>query len=216
MPLFDFRGVADNVDPFLAFFRGGGTEVVVAGFGEDAEDVGVLGGLEGGDGGDIREVDLPVNFVFGGVFVAGETVGAEDEVAAFPALVSVREPISTFPLPLSSPPPTPSRVAEAVEDGERRGGDDGREVTGRANLGFPIPLLQPSTLQHLILYKCAVFINIRIQLQPRISVQRDGGSVDGGGADEGLHCRHVSSFNPPILNTLFRLRFLFSSPLRVK
>jgi hypothetical protein len=71
--LLDARFAPDQVDPFFGVGLGEGFEVVVAGGGEEAEDVVALvfGVFEEGDGGEVREEDFVPQFGFVLVFVDG-------------------------------------------------------------------------------------------------------------------------------------------------
>jgi hypothetical protein len=84
----DARFAADQVDPFLGVGLGEGFEVVVAGGGEEAEDVVALvfGVFEEGDGSEVGEEDFVAEFGFVLVFVDGYRGWAEDEVDRFPRL----------------------------------------------------------------------------------------------------------------------------------
>lgn len=71
--LFDARFAPDQVDPFFGVGLGEGFEVVVAGGGEEAEDVVALvfGIFEEGDGGEVGEEDLVAQLGLILVFVDG-------------------------------------------------------------------------------------------------------------------------------------------------
>jgi len=65
-----------------------GLQVVVLGGGEQTEDMfaAAFGVFEVGYGCEVGEVDLLVEALFGGVFVDGKEVGAEDEIEFLPLL----------------------------------------------------------------------------------------------------------------------------------
>jgi hypothetical protein len=80
--------LADRLDPFLGVLRGRGLKVVVARGREEPKEVLalVLGVLEGGDGGEVRGVDLVAELGLLVVLVYGDAVWSQDEVDALPVL----------------------------------------------------------------------------------------------------------------------------------
>lgn len=86
--LLDARFAADQVDPFFGVGLREGFEVVVAGGGEEAENVMALvfGVFEEGDGCEVGEEDFVSELGFVLVFVDRYRGWAEDEVDRFPRL----------------------------------------------------------------------------------------------------------------------------------
>ena len=86
--LVNARFCSDQVHPVLRLCVGGGADVVVAGWREDAKDVVhlLLRVLLAGNSGDFGQVDLVAQLSLGLVLVKRQTVGAQDDVDWLPLL----------------------------------------------------------------------------------------------------------------------------------